>query len=259
MIRAGKDARALWHTAGPKCASVDTDGRVDPDMLDYYAALAQVDTRPATRALVRSGLWHDSRSIRSCDRCMDATDGGIPARWHYFHDWNDYQLSKAGKNDPVERKRNRRRHQLNRTEKGKDIKGRVRSRDRDLCRYCGTLTHWTNDHTSPTAGTIDHVDPFDWINSVGNCVVACRTCNGRKRDRTPAQAQMVLNPPPEPIRTGSEPAAVPGEKAGTDPVIASRDARDGPGSGRTGYGTGSGTRLETEPEPGEPDTGRGPL
>lgn len=59
----------------------------------------------------------------------------------------------------------------------------VLRRDRNRCAYCGGH-----------AGTVDHVVPvarggrLTWMNAVA----ACLKCNGRKADRTPAQARMPL-------------------------------------------------------------------
>lgn len=57
------------------------------------------------------------------------------------------------------------------------------ARDRHRCAYCGAH-----------ATTVDHIVPRSrgGANSWENTVAACRTCNGRKRDRTPAEAGMRL-------------------------------------------------------------------
>lgn len=65
------------------------------------------------------------------------------------------------------------------------LRQRVRTRDRNLCRYCGARVKWGSNN-SPTGATYDHVDP-DADNTFGNVVVSCRRCNGRKKDRTPEQ------------------------------------------------------------------------
>lgn len=213
---AGKDGRALWHVAGEGCAREDLDGVVQGHMLDMHASLAEVDGKKAARALVKAGLWHTHDKL--CEKCEDAREWLRVRREaagrtlpelvkgdYYFHDWNEYQLDKDGKDDSIERKRSTRRRDLNRKEWGRAIIAQVRQRDQDRCRYCGELTIWSvgrgGDTRSPLAGTIDHVDPFDWVNSTRNCVVACRTCNGQKRDRTPedwvAEGGKPLLPAPE--------------------------------------------------------------
>lgn len=60
-------------------------------------------------------------------------------------------------------------------------------RDRGICAYCGT-------RVSPAEATIDHVLPRAWggLTSWENLVIACRRCNERKADRTPAEARMPL-------------------------------------------------------------------
>lgn len=61
----------------------------------------------------------------------------------------------------------------------------VLRRDKHQCGYCGR-----------TATTVDHIMPTsrggarrDWMNTVA----ACTRCNGKKADKTPAEAGMVLS------------------------------------------------------------------
>ena len=73
-----------------------------------------------------------------------------------------------------------------------DLVRAVRERDGNRCRYCGIGVNW-KDRRGPGGGTYDHVDPTDrQQNSVGNVVVACRSCNSKKGNRKPAQAGMRL-------------------------------------------------------------------
>ena len=65
------------------------------------------------------------------------------------------------------------------------LRERIRKRDRNLCRYCGRRVKW-GANNAPHGATYDHVDP-DVGNLKNNVVVACRQCNGRKKDRTPEQ------------------------------------------------------------------------
>jgi 5-methylcytosine-specific restriction endonuclease McrA len=63
----------------------------------------------------------------------------------------------------------------------------VLRRDRHHCAYCGGV-----------ATTVDHVLPRSrgGANSWVNTVAACGRCNGRKGDRTPAEAGLVLRHEP---------------------------------------------------------------
>lgn len=66
----------------------------------------------------------------------------------------------------------------------------ILKRDEYRCRYCG-----------PTAAplAVDHVMPFSrgGQNTHDNLVAACKSCNSRKKDRTPEEAGMKLIPEPE--------------------------------------------------------------
>jgi len=65
-------------------------------------------------------------------------------------------------------------------------------RDQSTCQYCGTRPHAVD-------LSIDHVVPraLGGRSSWENCVLSCKSCNHRKRNRTPAQAGMALLRKPE--------------------------------------------------------------
>lgn len=86
--------------------------------------------------------------------------------------------------DDTERERRRVRRELH-SPKCAHLREQVKRRDRNLCRYCGIRVNWSA-RNSDDAATYDHVDP-DEGNTLGNVVVACRRCNGRKNHRTPDQ------------------------------------------------------------------------
>ncbi|WP_072619301.1 HNH endonuclease [Spirulina major] len=65
----------------------------------------------------------------------------------------------------------------------------VLKRDRSTCQYCGSRHHLTLDHVLPRSKGGQHT----W----NNVVTACATCNGRKGDRTPEQAKMLLRTIPK--------------------------------------------------------------
>ena len=102
------------------------------------------------------------------------------------------------------------------------LREKIRKRDRNLCRYCGRRVKW-GANNAPHGATYDHVDP-DEGNTLSNVVVACRQCNGRKKDRTPEQ--WIEEDPALGL------SLLP---AGTtaDQVAAVRTARDGPPQGPT--------------------------
>lgn len=166
---AGRDGRALDLAAICYCSSALTDGFVSDAALPLIAAEAEVKASVA-RKLVDVGRW-------------DAVDGG-----YRVHNYEKRQRTR----EQVEAERGsvRRRVAMHRDP---ELRHRVRARDGDRCRYCGKRVDW-NDRRSPTGGTYDHVDPKG-DNSEANLVVACRGCNARKCDRTPAQAGMTLHDP----------------------------------------------------------------
>lgn len=149
----------------------------------------------------------------------------------------------------------------NRLKRMSELREFVKARDRSLCRYCGVRTNWA-DKRGPDGATYDHVDP-DQDNTRDNLVVACRRCNGRKKDRTPAQAGMSLFRPgttAEQITAGAVPLVAAPTATGPCPVPR-QGGDDGPSRGRAGPGptqvrsrsSGAGARARprdrTDPEP----------
>ncbi|HEU5085705.1 MAG TPA: HNH endonuclease signature motif containing protein [Acidimicrobiales bacterium] len=234
------------------------------DMLVRDAAyFAEVRPGPAARRLVEVGLWHDAVSLAGCGPCLHG-DGGVPATpslaagEFLYHAWWEQLLDGAGKDDALRRWRERRRKALN---ADKELVGRIRRRDRDRCRYCGVLTEDSSGANKKGARVrqLDHVDPWctdgphGYGNTLGNVVVACRTCNGRKRDLTPQEAGIELLPPP-----GGEPAESGGAAGSTGPKPAADRAADPAaprvaretGTGRIGAGSPAGSGQDGPPGPG---------
>lgn len=193
-VRAAKcEGRALWYATGSEIAALLTDGQVPADMLDDWCYLAGVERDEATGLLVASGLWHDQRAQRRCDRCAGRY-GRIGVDDFYYHDWLDYNPTKDQARWTSEQIKKKRADDLH---KNRELCTAVIKRDGMLCRYCGCRVK-KGDQRSPVGFTYDHVDP-DGPNAFGNVVVACRRCNGNKRDRTPEEAGMVLLPPHDPM------------------------------------------------------------
>lgn len=114
---------------------------------------------------------------------LDETPDG-----YAIHDWYDY----AGK--LAEHREDEKAYKARKYALYNDMRliKAVRARDGDFCRYCGKRVNW-NDRKGVDGGTYDHVDP-DGDNTLENIVVACRSCNSKKKGRTPEQAGMPLLP-----------------------------------------------------------------
>lgn len=153
-----------------------------------------------------SGHLTAAETILRCQDCLAHGGDRLHPSQLFIHEWWEHLLSSAGKKDGIVREHETRGKRLDRHPA---LTAMVRKRDRDLCRYCGILTRWDGDKRSKESGTYDHVDPFGG-NSLANIVVACRRCNGVKKDRTPEQAGMVKLPEPGPylptdLATGPDP------------------------------------------------------
>jgi 5-methylcytosine-specific restriction endonuclease McrA len=242
LREAGKDAALLWFTLVREAARVGTDGLLTPLMVTDAAHLFSLKARPCVTALIAAGKVHPHDNI--CGPCMDRSKP-VPDGHHLLHGWWDHLLEAAGKDDPIVRKREQRRKALNRN---KDLVAAIRQRDQDLCRYCGNVTIDSSGPNKRAARVrqLDHVDPWG-DNTFDNVVVACRTCNGRKRDRTPEEAGMDLLDPgtTRPYPAATRPAAGTGpENPAVDPAADLADpalAREA-GPGRVGAGS-SGRRA----------------
>lgn len=205
----GKDklgATGLWQLSGTWCADNTTDGFVPIEQVKEFG-----DTRLRfAKRLVEVGLWTETE--------CDGEQG------YQFHDWANYQPMR----DEIEKRRIE-------DWMRKDLYARpglvqaVKDRDGDLCRYCGLAVRWS-DRRGPRGGTIDHLQPVSrhGKNELENLVVACRSCNSRKQDRTPDEAGMPLLPPQV-----------------ANPVTSS-----GPKSELDGNENGTGNRQSPEPVPG---------
>ena len=73
----------------------------------------------------------------------------------------------------------------------RQYRAEVLRRDRFLCRHCLTMPDKLDDHRSPRALQIDHVDPNGADGPV-NLVTLCKECNTTKTNQTPDQKHMRL-------------------------------------------------------------------
>jgi hypothetical protein len=188
-------------------AAQGTDGFLTADMV--HSTGTKATTARLTRARFgRQPLMHELEPDGSAPACACLAD----RQWHdgfayALHDFLDRNPSK-NENDVQRAKKAELRNSK--------LKHAVRLRDRDQCRYCGVACDFA-DRRSDQGLTYDHVDP-ELAAGLENLVVACRGCNGRKGMRTPAQADMVLRPVPEPFQVLSLVGSESGSETVTDSV-----------------------------------------
>jgi hypothetical protein len=169
-------ALGLWLLSQSWCGDQLSDGRIRESVMRRWAA--EHAPRLANR-LIDVGLWNQP------------TVDNLGRLTHEFHDWTDYNDSRA--TILFNREQNALRAAFARD---KALKAAIDERDGDRCRYDGVLVHWA-DKRSPAGGTYDHVKPLadGGKNTLENVVVACRGCNQRKAKRTLRDAGMRLLPP----------------------------------------------------------------
>jgi hypothetical protein len=195
---AGLAAAGLWAAGGAYAMRELTDGWV-PD----YWIRSWPGGAAAARKLVAVGLWAAENRQ------------GLPG--YRFHDWTDYQ--RTAEQLAAERSAQGTRRSLH---GDTELLAAIKQRDLDRCRYCARHVNWL-DRRSAGGGTYDHVVPIPagGRNVLDNVVVACRGCNAGKRSRTPAEAGMVLLPPPGPGPVPDPPGttarSVPGSVPGSVP------------------------------------------
>lgn len=265
---AGKDAALLHAVALHECASVDGDGVLTPLMVKDAAGLYDLKAPSKLAArLVEQNVWHDADTMERCFECVDQSKPLGPGEF-LIHEWWEPLLHGEGKKNAVKRDREKRRKALNRD---KPLVAQIRTRDRDLCRYCGvqTLDSSGPDKKSALVRTLDHLDPWGG-NTAANVVVACKRCNGWKNERTPEQwlaeagpwspsnpggARVLLKPgtladPADQVQDPATDPADPAPDQGHDPASRGRAREAGPGrigSGRDRAGIGPGSGREPAP------------
>jgi len=217
----------LWVGVCTNVAQNLTDG--------FLPTWATKDLRNGARMgkLVEARLLHAYGE--QCE-CMKGRPWPAEQGW-WVHDWLRYNPSKSENTVARAKKAELRSPQLRRA---------VRDRDGDACRYCGRAVNFS-DHRSAAGGVVDHVDPL-FATGVDNLVVACKGCNTRKKDRTPAQAGMALRPVPGTpeaarlaAREAAEQAAEDASGPATDPTPTQRGTQHRPESG-------PGSVSKTDPE-----------
>lgn len=282
QLRTAPEAKLLWFESMIACNEQTTDGFVHHYVVDQWAFAAGITTpkrvKAAAEKLVAVGLWHDHELVGDCEECKDVAGDLVPGSF-YVHQYLDYQPSESEVKDPLEKRRARRRKQLTRNN---DLCASIRARDHDRCRYCGDGVNFVA-RSGDQSGTYDHVNPNDFGSNIegdkdgGNAlhkvVVACRRCNGIKKNRTPDEAAMpLLDPPlngrPDDVDANGESLAIRKESLAIHPPVPGRVPRvrpparetgrgqDGPGTGQEKVGSGQDRARPARRGPGK--AGGGP-
>jgi hypothetical protein len=186
-LAAGPAGRFLWYTVGTLCAASNV-GVADPPTLQMAGFMTGVDVPDTAALLVGAGLWHDDKTIKRCAPCKDRIGKLNPGSF-FFHQWWEHQLSGQEAKDSLERFRWSRAKRLKRDFR---LLTAIYERDAGHCRYCDRLVDFENP-TRADGASHDHVDPMG-DNTLENVVLACRRCNGNKKNRTPEDAGMPLLP-----------------------------------------------------------------
>ncbi|MFD9706191.1 hypothetical protein [Lentzea sp. NPDC059081] len=194
LVRAVGNAAYGAHTRmGQYAQAHRTNGWVPTDKA------REICSRAELRQLLTVHIGDDATLLHepgdSC-KCLEQHDWDRGRGGYWLHDHLGRNPSRA-ENDVHRAKA--------RELKDKQLRYIVRTRDRDRCRYCGNAVVWA-DRRSPRGGVLDHVDPTIAAGA-DNLVVACRGCNGRKKDCTPEAAGMTLLPVPDQDPTNSGPGS----------------------------------------------------
>lgn len=185
------------------------------------------------------------------DDCPCLEDQPWPDGFDYrLHQFLDYQPK--GSEYDLER--------VQRSEReNAELRDRLRLRDRDLCRYCGTAVSPAK--RGPNMLTVDHVDPTK--SGEPNLVIACKGCNSKKGKRLPHEAGMSLLVPGT-RRDDDGRLTLPAPQAPTDTeapqgegegdLRAVTDELKGPAPGRVGSGNKPATEEDADANVNPPPT-----
>lgn len=170
VFRAGTAAAGLYYRCGIYVAQHLLDGHVPTAIASQYG------TPEWIRRLTDAGLW-------------EAEPDGFYMPLYFAHGNQPRSQILADRAKKIELR-------------NPMILKAVRDRDGDWCRYCGRKVNW-HDRRGTYGATYDHVIP-GLLAGTENLVVACRSCNSAKRNRTPEEAGMTLLEPRTQVRTRSD-------------------------------------------------------
>jgi 5-methylcytosine-specific restriction endonuclease McrA len=159
--RCTSEAKALWITVGSWCASYKTDGIVrahDLALLAPSVGMTPAKARKAAADLVSNEMW------------VVLDDG-----WA-FHNWTDFNPSRAQQADTDAVERERRAVQQDTV-----MKAAVRLRDADRCCFCDVVVDFAK-RVGHLAGQYDHTIPLSkgGKTTLENVRVICRFHNQTK-------------------------------------------------------------------------------
>lgn len=198
------EAKSLWFHAAVWCGAHNNDGHLPEHALGLIGYTASVPAHlvdDAVARLVKARLWA---------RVPKSRGGGFE-----IVNWLEYQPSKQqvkdrADADELKAEMDRIHAWLHKKAPGKRVKKLIDARDGVWCRYCGSETLITpGDRRGPHRRTYDLIDPADRWDMTSTALpdeelrqiaekwaIACGWCNAIKSKRTPAEADMVLLPPP---------------------------------------------------------------
>jgi hypothetical protein len=239
------EAKSLWFHAAVWCAAHNNDGHIPDEAMPLIAFSASVPASSlddAVGRLVRARMW--ARRPKAKGAGFDIVN------------WLDYQPSKQQVKEKADADdlaaEMRRLHEwLHKKAPGKRVKKLIDARDGMFCRYCRSTTVITpGDRRGPHRRTYDLIDPQQRWDTVSTALaddelrriadlwaVACGWCNAVKSKRTPAEADMVLLPPPHVTCDNVLPRSA-ANRSGTVPEVGPGLAvPDLSGAARLGFGS----------------------
>jgi hypothetical protein len=117
---------------------------------------------------------------------LTPTGRGAARRWRIIDEEDLFHI-RAREDVEWERQRDKDRRNI-------ELRMPVLARDGDQCRYCLVVVNW-KDTRSGRGGTFDHRQPGQAA-TVDTYVVACRSCNGKRKDVPNADSFLPLQLPP---------------------------------------------------------------
>jgi hypothetical protein len=218
VMEAGNEAAGVFMRLVSWCNAHTTDGFVPENVA------IQFGSRRLVEKLRGVGLLDDDGPAGAY--LADTKRAG----W-WVHDYLAYNFAKE--TTKLHRARNK-------ETRDPAITAVVKHRDGDFCRYCAVQVKWS-DKRGQQGATYDHIDPNLAVGAA-NIVIACRSCNSKKKNNKLEDVGMVLLPAPDPgLRSVPSPPSPEPSTADGRPEPDSVGQGDALGSGTGQVGVGSST------------------